>query len=79
VTENSNRTNEVTAILSANKLEINLPKKHLQNATREAMKQHNQKWNRINAEQKHIGARGTKVAHMPEPKFYGGSDSDGGY
>ena len=79
VTENSNRTNEVTATLSANKLEINLPKKHLQSATREAMKQHNQKWNRINAGQKHIGARGTKVAHMPEPKFYGGSDSDGGY
>ena len=80
VTENSNRTNEVTATLSANKLEINLPKKHLQNATREAMKQHNQKWNRINAAQKHIGARGTKVANMPEPKFYGGgSDSDGDY
>ena len=79
VTENSNRTNEVTATLSANKLEINLPKKHLQNATREAMKQHNKKWNRINAAQKHIGARGTKVAHMPEPKFYGDSDSDGGY
>lgn len=59
VTENSNRTNEVTAILSANKLEINLPNKHLQNATREAMKQHNQKWNRINAAQKHIGARGS--------------------
>jgi hypothetical protein len=51
VTENSNRTNEVTAILSANKLEINLPNKHLQNATREAMKQHN----RINAAQKRIG------------------------
>ena len=63
VTENSNRTNEVTATLSANKLEINLPKKHLQSATREAMKCHNQKWNRINAGQKHIG----------------GSDSDGGY
>ena len=79
VTENSNRTNEVTAILSANKLEINLPKKHLQSATREAMKQHNQKWNRINAGQKHIGARGTKVANIPQPKFYGDSDSDGDY
>ena len=55
VTENSNRTNEVTAILSANKLEINLPNKHLQNATREAMKQHN----RINAAQKRIGAHGS--------------------
>ena len=76
VTANTNRTNEVTVTLSANKLEINLPKKHLQNATREAMKLHNQKWNRINAAQKRITPRGTKVANIPQPNFDGYSDSD---
>ena len=79
VTANTNHTNEVTVTLSTNKLEINLPKKHLQNATREAMKLHNRKWNRINAAQKRMTPRGTTVANIPQPNFDGHSDSDGGY
>jgi len=67
VTDNTNRTNEVTAILTANKLEINLQKKNLQNASREAVKRHNQKWNKVNALAKQSGARGTKVAKLSDP------------
>lgn len=48
VTDNTNRINEVTAVLTANKLEINLPKKNLQNVSREAMKHRNKKWKSIN-------------------------------
>jgi hypothetical protein len=59
LTDNTNRTNEVTAILTANKLEINLPKKKLLNATREAKKRYNQKWNHTNTECKQSAARGT--------------------
>jgi hypothetical protein len=82
ITDNTNRTNEVTAVLTANKLEINLPKKNLQNASREAVKRHNQKWNRVNALAKQSGARGTKTATLPDPRpwynnsFYGGYESD---
>jgi hypothetical protein len=68
VTDNTNHTNEVTAILTANKLEINLPKKNLQNASREAIKRHNKKWNRVNALAKQSGARGTKIANLPDPR-----------
>ena len=77
VAANTNHTNEVTVTLSTNKLEINLPKTHLQNATREAMKLHNQKWNRINAAQKRMTPRGTTVANIiPQPNFDDHSDSD---
>ena len=68
ITDNTNRANEVTAILTANKLEINLPKKNLQNASHEAVKRHNQKWNRVNALAKQSGARGTKIATLPDPR-----------
>jgi hypothetical protein len=71
VTDNTNRANEVTAILTANKLEINLPKKKLLNATREAKKRHNQKWNHTNTECKQIAARGTRISNIPEPRFDG--------
>ena len=67
VTENTNRTNEVTAVLTANKLEINMSKKTLQNASREAKKHYKQKWNQTNAAAKQINARGTKI---PEIRVY---------
>jgi len=77
VTDNTNRTNQVTAILTTNKLEINLPKKNLQNVSREAIKRHNQKWNRINAlaKQSGSGARGTKVATLRDPRPWHNNDS----
>ena len=67
VTENTNHTNEVTAVLTANKLEINMSKKTLQNASREAKKHYKQKWNQTNAAAKQINARGTKI---PEIRVY---------
>jgi hypothetical protein len=79
VTENTNRTNEVTAILTANKLEINLPKKQLLNATREAKKRYNQKWNHTNTECKQSAARGTRIANIPVPKYPDDSDYSDSY
>ena len=72
VTENTNRTNEVTAILTANKLEINIPKKNLQNT--EAKKRHNKKWKGINTECKQTAARGTRIADMYRLRYDGDSD-----
>ena len=70
VTVNDNRSShshdqETMAMLSASKIEINLPKKNLQNASREAKKRHDEKWKRINADQKHSNARGTRIANLP--------------
>jgi hypothetical protein len=78
VTINDNRSSQnqseaLSAMLSASKIEINLPKKNLQNASREAMKRHNQKWNRINAQNKQSAARGTKI---PEFRVYSYSDEE---
>jgi len=70
VTENTNHTNEVTAILTANKLEINIPKKTLQ--TMEEMKRHNKKWKGINTECKQSTARGTRIANI----YYSDSDCE---
>jgi hypothetical protein len=79
VTENTNRTNEVTAILTANKLEINLPKKQLLNATREAKKRYNQKWNHTNTECKQSAARGIRIANIPVPRNPDDSDYSDSY
>ena len=81
VTINDNRSSHnqseaLSAMLSASKIEINLPKKNLQNASREAMKRHNQKWNRINAQNKQSAARGTGIANLPSRRRHDDGDSD---
>lgn len=70
ITLNDNRSRhqqdeEATATLSRNKLEINLPKKNLQGASREAKKRYNQKWNSVNAQAKQSGARETRLTYLP--------------
>jgi hypothetical protein len=72
ITLNDNRSRheddeEATATLSRSKLEINLPKKNLQGASREAMKRYNKKWNRVNAQAKQTSARGCGIANLPDP------------
>jgi len=52
-------------MISSSKVEINLPKKKLQHASREAMKHYNKKWNRVNAQAKQSAARGTRIADIP--------------
>jgi hypothetical protein len=52
-------------MISSSKVEINLPKKKLQHASREAKKAHNKMWNRINAQEKQNAARGTRIANIP--------------
>jgi hypothetical protein len=74
ITENTNRTNEVTAILTANKLEINVPKRKLQNM--EDMKRNNKKWKSINAQNKQSAARGTRIAHLPQAAVFDYYDSN---
>ena len=81
VTINDNRSTHshdetASAMLSASKIEINLPKKNLQNVSREAMKRHNQKWNRINAQNKQSAARGTGIANLPSRRHDDDGDSD---
>ena len=81
VTINDNRSSHnqseaLSAMLSASKIEINLPKKNLQNVSREAMKRHNQKWNRINAQNKQSAARGTGIANLPSRHRHDDGDSD---
>ena len=79
VSINTNHGNEVTATLTASKVEINLPKKNLQGASREAVKRHNQKWIRVNALAKQSGARGTKIATLPDPRPWYNNSTCYGY
>jgi len=60
-----NQEQQATAIISASKLEINLPKKNLQGASREAKKCHNKKWKSANALAKQSGARETRLTYLP--------------
>ena len=52
-------------MISSSKVEINLPKKKQQHASREAKKAHNKMWNRINAQEKQNAARGSRIANIP--------------
>ena len=75
VTINDNRSShahdqETTAILSASRIEINLPKKQLLNATRDAKKRYYKKWNSINAAQKQSNARGTRIENLQKSMEY---------
>ena len=85
ITVNTNRvTGEETeyasyAMLYQGKAEINLPKKNLQNVSREGKKRDAAKWRRINASEKQSNARGTRIANIREPRSWhncGGSDSE---
>ena len=85
ITVNTNRvTGEETeyasyAMLYQGKAEINLPKKNLQNVSREGKKRDAAKWRRINAAEKQSNARGTRIANIREPRSWhncGGSDSE---
>ena len=67
-------------MISSSRVEINLPKKNLQHASREAKKRHTKMWNRINAQEKQNAARGTRIADIPHKRSYldhDDSDCDG--
>lgn len=68
-----------SAMLYQGKAEINLPKKNLQNVSREGKKRDAEKWRRINAAEKQSNARGTRITNIPEPRAWhncGGSDNE---
>jgi hypothetical protein len=52
-------------MISSSKVEINLPKKSLQNMSRDAKKNHTKMWHSINAQAKQSAARGTRIADIP--------------
>jgi hypothetical protein len=75
VTINTNRVSVEDAessstMLYRGKVQINLPKKNLQNVSRKDKKRHDEKWRRINTEEKQSNARGTRIANIPEPKAW---------
>ena len=85
ITVNTNRvTDEETesassAMLYQGKAEIDLPKKNLQNVSREGKKREASKWRRINAAEKQSNARGTRITNIQEPRAWhncGGSDNE---
>ena len=85
ITVNTNRvTSDETesassTLLYQGKAEINLPKKNLQNVSREGKKRDADKWRRINAAEKQSNARGTRITNIPEPRAWhncGGSDNE---
>ena len=71
-----------TTLLYQGRAQVNLPKKNLQNVSREGKKRHIAIWRRIETEEKHASARGTRIANIPEPMAWyncGGSDIDNDY
>ena len=76
----SDETESVSStLLYQGKAEINLPKKNLQNVSREGKKRYAEKWRRINAAEKQSNARGTRIANIREPRAWhncGGSDNE---
>ena len=88
ITENTNRVSkegsdaeeeQTPTLLYQGKAQVNLPKKNLQNASREDKKRHIAKWRRIETAEKHASARGTRIANIREPRAWhncGGSDID---
>ena len=75
-------TTTTTTLLYRGKAQVNLPKKNLQNVSREGKKRHIAIWRRIEAAEKHASARGTRIANIPEPMAWyncGGSDIDCDY
>ena len=88
ITANTNRVSkegsdaeeeQTPTLLYQGKAQVNLPKKNLQNVSREDKKRHIAKWRRIETAEKHASARGTRIANIPEPRAWhncGGSDID---
>ena len=71
-----------TTLLYHGKAQVNLPKKNLQNVSREGKRRHIAIWRRIEAAEKHASARGTRIANIPEPRAWyncGGYDIDCDY
>jgi hypothetical protein len=69
-------------LLYRGRAQVNLPKKNLQNVSREGKRRHVAIWRRIETEEKHASARGTRIANIPEPRSWhncGGSDNDYDY
>jgi len=70
---------QTTTLLYQGRAQVNLPKKNLQNVSREGKRRHIAIWKRIETDEKHASARGTRIANIPEPMSWhncGGSDNE---
>jgi hypothetical protein len=73
---------QTPTLLYRGRAQVNLPKKNLQNVSREGKRRHIAIWRRIETEEKHASARGTRIANITEPRSWhncGGSDNDYDY
>ena len=80
--EEEQTTMTTTTLLYQGRAQVNLPKKNLQNASREDKQRHIAKWRRIETAEKHASARGTRIANISEPRAWhncGGSDNEYDY
>ena len=71
-----------TTLLYQGRAQVNFPKKNLQNVSLKGKKRHIAIWRRIETEEKHASARGTRIANIPQPWAWyncGGSDNDNDY
>jgi hypothetical protein len=72
---------QTPTLLYHGRAQVNLPKKNLQNVSREGKKRHIAIWRRIEAAEKHASARGTRIPNIPQPWAWyncGGSDNEYG-
>ena len=70
---------QTTTLLYQGRAQVNLPKKNLQNVSRKGKERHIAIWRRIETEEKHASARGTRIANITEPRSWyncGGSDCE---
>jgi hypothetical protein len=77
--EQQQQQQQTPTLLYQGKAQVNLPKKNLQNVSREGKKRHIAIWRRIETAEKHASARGTRIANIREPMSWhncGGSDID---
>ena len=59
-----------STLLYQGRAQVNLPKKNLQNVSREGKQRHIAIWRRIETAEKHASARGTRIANIPQPRAW---------
>ena len=65
-----------TTLLYQGRAQVNFPKKNLQNVSRKGKQRHIAIWRRIETEQKHASARGTRIANIPQARAWYDEPSD---
>jgi len=64
--EQQQEQEQTPTLLYQGRAQVNLPKKNLQNVSREGKRRHVAIWRRIEKTEKHASARGTRIANIPD-------------